>query len=137
MSQEPKVQLSREAVLDRGGWHPDFARVLLIEQNRGRALVLVDGNGDGGELEVEYWCHGTEWAEQASSGFGRLDEVCVFESWQPDGFVCAVGRAQPGAETLVGYAGNSYRRVANQYGLWGFVHEADSDSVGELPKLAN
>lgn len=47
--------LSADAVIMVGGWDPRYARVLLIEHEENNALVLVDGNGDGAELELEYW----------------------------------------------------------------------------------
>lgn len=131
MDPEP---LAPPVVLARGGWHPAFARVLLVEQSGDRALVLVDGNGDGAELEVEYWRRGSQWEELASSGYGPLASVEPFNSWRPDGFVCAVGRISPGEAILIDYAGSAHRRLANQFGLWGFIQEASLEALDELPK---
>ena len=47
--------LSAQTVIESGGWHPRYARVLLILQLGDEALVLVDGNGDGAEVESEQW----------------------------------------------------------------------------------
>lgn len=45
-------ELSADAVVGAGGWHPQYARVLLIEHDDRNAVVLVDGHGDGAELEL-------------------------------------------------------------------------------------
>jgi hypothetical protein len=126
--------LSPPVVLARGGWHPAFARVLLVEQSLDLALVLVDGNGDGAEVEVEYWRHDGEWEELASSGYGPLDAIEPFSSWRPDGFVCALGRTGPGEAVIVDYAGSAHRRLANEFGLWGFIHDGRTETLDELPK---
>jgi len=44
--------LSPDVVIRYGGWDPRYARVLLIEHDDDQALILVDGNGDGAELET-------------------------------------------------------------------------------------
>ncbi|HXB46525.1 MAG TPA: hypothetical protein VNW50_02100 [Streptosporangiaceae bacterium] len=46
--------LSAEAIIRVGGWHPRYARVLLIEHDEDDAVVLVDGNGDGLAGRSEY-----------------------------------------------------------------------------------
>ncbi len=68
------AELSAEAIIRTSGWHPGYARVLLIEQAGDFAVVLVDGNGDGAELELEYWQRDADglWRGGSSSGYGSL-----------------------------------------------------------------
>jgi hypothetical protein len=57
-------ELTEELIIASGGWHPRYARVLLIQQIGDQAIVLVDGNGDGAEVESERW-------SRTSRGVGR------------------------------------------------------------------
>lgn len=127
--------LSEEAIIRTGGWHPWYARVLLIEHDEKDAVVLVDGNGDGAELEVEYWhreIDGT-WRGGSSGGHGPLDLLPSSESWDAGEFVAALGRVAPGTKVTVAYGGHTYHRTANEFGVWGLAHPADSARPGELP----
>lgn len=69
-------ELSEEGVVAAGGWHPRYARVLLIQRLGNEAVVvLVDGNGDGAEVEAEHWFrdeHG-DWVGGGIGGVGALD----------------------------------------------------------------
>ncbi len=129
--------LSADVVTRAGGWDPRYARVLLIEQTGVHALVLVDGNGDGAELELEYWRRdsGGSWRGETSSGHLSLDSLASAESWSSGDLVCALGRVGPGSVVRLEYGGWSYRRQANQFGVWGFLHKADSARTGELPTV--
>ena len=129
--------LSADAVIQTGGWHPRYARVLLIEHNDHDGLVLVDGNGDGAELELEYWHRGDDglWRCGATAGHGPLAFPPTFQAWNAGDFVAAVGRARPGAKIEIEYGGQRYRRHANEFGIWGFVHVADSPDSSELPTM--
>jgi hypothetical protein len=130
-------ELTAEAVIHVGGWHPRYARVLLIEHDEQDAVILVDGNGDGAELELEYWHRGEDgrWQGGSTSGYGTLASLPILQAWNAGPFVAAVGRTQPNAEVTVAYAGEVYRRRASEFGTWGFVHAADSPETGELPRL--
>lgn len=129
--------LTREYVISAGGWHSRFARVLLIEQSGDQALVLVDGNGDGAELEVEYWKRevGAGWQSCSSSGYGSQDSLKAAETWNSGESVYAVGRADPGSEIRIRYDNSVYRRQANEFGVWGFVHPCPQDSAPQLTVL--
>jgi hypothetical protein len=131
-------ELSPEAVVREGGWHPAYARVLLIEQDDDLAVVLVDGNGDGAELELEYWQRDADgrWRGGSTSGHGPLVSMPAAQSWNAGAFVAALGRTVPGAEVSVEYGGRVYRRQANESGTWGFIHAADSARPEELPAVA-
>ncbi|HBW19917.1 MAG TPA: hypothetical protein DEH11_13385 [Actinobacteria bacterium] len=129
--------LTAELVIRTGGWHPRYARAVLIEQSGDRALVLVDGNGDGAELELEYWGYDARdgWQGGSSSGNGSLAELASVQSWDAGEFVCAVGRAEPGAVVSISYGGSGYEREASELGVWGFLHDADSPRPSELPAV--
>jgi hypothetical protein len=136
---EPGTALTAQLVISAGGWHPAYARVLLIEQDAGAGLglVLVDGNGDGAELELEYWQReGTgRWQGGSSSGHGALEWLEAVTSWHGGPFGGACGRAAPGQAVQVSYGGRAYRRTASELGVWGFIHAADSADPGEVPAL--
>jgi hypothetical protein len=130
--------LSEDAIIRIGGWHPGYARVLLIEHDDENAVVVVDGNGDGAELELEYWHRDVDggWQGGSSSGHGSLDWLPSSQPWDAGPFVAALGRVAPATEVTIEYGGHAYHRTANEFGLWGFVHEADSPVPGDLPEVA-
>jgi hypothetical protein len=131
--------LTADAIIRSGGWHQSYARVLLIEHNEQNAIILVDGNGDGAELELEYWHRGDEgcWRGGSTSGHGPLAFLPTFQAWNAGDFVAAVGRAQPYNQVSVAYAGQRHRRLANEFGIWGFVQATTSRDATEVPILAN
>ena len=130
-------ELTADALIVAGGWNTAYARVLLIEHDDHDAVILIDGNGDGAELELEYWQREADgiWHGGSTSGHGSLDDLPAAQSWHAGPFVAAVGRADPLAEVGVAYGGQVYRRRANEFGIWGFVHTADSADPGELPAV--
>jgi len=130
-------ELTADALIVAGGWNPAYARVLLIEHDGHDAVILIDGNGDGAELELEYWQRESDgiWHGGSSSGHGALDDLPAAQSWLAGPFVAAVGRAEPLAEVGVAYGGQVYRRQASEFGIWGFVHSADSADPRELPAV--
>jgi len=130
-------ELSAEAIIRTGGWHARYARVLLIEHDDHHAVILVDGNGDGAELELEYWHRDDDglWYGGSSSGHGSLAFLSAFQAWNAGDFVAAVGRARPNTEVSVQYGDRVYSRRTSEFGIWGFVHAADSPDAGELPAL--
>jgi hypothetical protein len=80
---------SVETIIRTGGWHPRYARVLLVEHEGERALALVDGNGDGAELELEYWFRDADgaWQGGSTSGHGALEHMASAQSWTTGDFV--------------------------------------------------
>lgn len=134
----PGTALTAELVISAGGWHPGHARVLLIERDAGTdrgarlGLVLVDGNGDGAELEVEYWQRGGSgrWQAGSSSGGGPLDGLPAITSWSAGPFVCAYGRTGPRQAVQVRYGGRVHYRTASVLGIWGFIHQVPPGGSG-------
>jgi hypothetical protein len=136
MSDGASAALSPETVIRRGGWNPRYARVLLIEHDDDQALILIDGNGDGAELEVEYWHHDHGgWHPGATSGYGPLASMAPANTWHAGDFVCALGRGSPGSNVRIAYGESIHSRTVNHFGVWGFVHEADSPHRGALPEV--
>ncbi len=130
-------ELEGEALIRVGGWNPSYARVLLIEHDAHNAVVVVDGNGDGAELELEYWHRDADgrWRGGSSSGHGPLDRMPALQTWNAGPFVVALGRAEPSADVSVQYGRELYRRRANEHGLWGFVHTVSSAWGPDLPTV--
>lgn len=131
--------LSEEVVVSRGGWNQNFARVLLIEEHDGQAIALVDGNGDGAELELEYWARkgAGAWVCASSSGFSGLGALGRAETWTTGAYVIALGKVAPGADVRLFYSGNTYSCHANEFGIWGFIAPADPESPEALPIVAS
>jgi hypothetical protein len=130
-------ELSAVEIILAGGWNAKYARMPLAEQDGDLGLVLIDGNGDGAELELEYWLRDADglWRGGSTSGHGQLDDLPSAQSWDAGDFVAALGRVRPSAEVSVEYGGRVYRRRGNEFGTWGFIHRADSARPGELPAV--
>ena len=113
-------RLTEEFIINQGGWHPRFARVLLIREVGKQAFAIVDGNGDGAELELEQWLQSDdEWVSGMSSGIGPLDDGHgVWVSGWTAGVGYAAGGASPGQEVAVEWRGQVTRATANDYGVW-------------------
>ncbi len=131
-------RLTPEVILAEGGWNRKYARVLLIEEHSEQAIVLVDGNGDGAELELEYWSRegDGDWAGGSSSGHLSLDALGRVETWVTGTHAAALGKAAPGSTVSLSYSGVSYSRQANEFGIWGFIIPVNPDLPEELPVVA-
>src|ERR1039457_4234183 len=63
--------LIAQEVLARGGWHPRYARVLAVVSDGDYGFAVVDGNGDGAELDTEIWrWNGAGWIRTDPQGHG-------------------------------------------------------------------
>ena len=87
--------LTAAEVIATGGWHPGYARVIALSSEDGYGFALVDGNGDGAELEAEAWVwRDGAWHGSTTSGAGparwrRADphrrpvrRQCLVRLWQ-------------------------------------------------------
>lgn len=131
------TDLTEDLVLATGGWHPTLARVVLIVADVDVAFVLVDGNGDGAELEMEYWDKGADgWVEGQSSGQGPLAAIRSMTRWDAGPMVCAVGGGAPGETVRLSYDDQVWECTVNAFGLWGFVRKVEHmDFKHPLPDL--
>jgi hypothetical protein len=130
-----RANLTDDLVIGTGGWHTAYARVILIVADEDNAFVIVDGNGDGSELEMEYWHKAAiGWVGGQSSGYGHLDNVRT-AIWDAGPMVCAVGSCAPGDAALIRHDGENYECPANQFGIWGFVQKNEVQFMGRLPEV--
>jgi hypothetical protein len=131
------TNLTEDLVIATGGWNPAFARVVLIVADGDVAIVLVDGNGDGAELELEYWEKGADsWIGGQSNGYGPLGAIRSMNRWDAGPMVCAVGGGAPGETVRIGYDSRVCECTVNRFGLWGFVRKVEHmDLKHPLPEL--
>jgi hypothetical protein len=127
------ADLSPGELIRVGGWHPRYARILRVERDGDAAFVLVDGNGDGAELEAEAWlrtAHG--WSCTSSVGFGPLDG----SGWLAGAstrLVYAAGRAEVGTMVAVEFRHERHEARADEHGIWAFARCDDDTPADELP----
>jgi hypothetical protein len=131
--------LSADDVLAGGGWSPRYARVLLVATDGDRGLALVDGNGDGWELEVEIWAwceqHGWE-AAGTSMGAGALARVGNGRTGgRIDDLCFAYGRLPGRTSATLQFRGHACEVPVNQHGYWGFVSVDDGSAEPDEPRL--
>jgi hypothetical protein len=129
--------LDADTVITRGGWHPSYARVLLILQVDDEALVLVDSNGDGAEVESEQW-HFTDdgWVDGISSGIGPFEGDPLWSWGWTSGTGHVVGCASPGQNITVEWRGRTQEAVANDLGVWAALFPGTSEEeFAELGQL--
>jgi hypothetical protein len=120
-----RQQLTEELVIGSGGWSERYARVIAIAEDGDHAFVLVDGNGDGAELEGELWERGPQgWICDVTGGQGPLDSLPT-TIWNAGPIVCALGRGRIGDAVQVTWKGSVRRCEINRFGVWSFVRETD------------
>jgi hypothetical protein len=115
--------LSEDEVLARGGWHPRYARVLGVASDGDYGFALVDGNGDGAELEAETWqWHSGNWDAAGSSGAGPLDELGPVQTGGDiDRAYFAYGSAQGRQSVIINFDGDLHQVPVSRHGIWAFI----------------
>jgi hypothetical protein len=115
--------LTEEDVIARGGWHPGYARVLAVASGGDYGFAVVDGNGDGAELEAETWVwDGGIWVSGNSSGAGPLDRLGPLQTGGQIGDAhFAYGRAPGRREITISFDGHSHQVPVSQAGVWAFI----------------
>jgi hypothetical protein len=135
--------LSHQDVLASGGWHPRYARVLVTASDGDSGFALVDGNGDGAELEEELWWWEDgpggdgHWEGGSSSGAGPLGYLPPLVAGGLAGPACfAYGRV-PGRESVtIEFGRRRYEVPVGPLGVWGFIRETAGAHPG-LPALVS
>ena len=135
--------LSRQDVLASGGWHPRYVRVLVAASDGDYGFALVDGNGDGAELEEELWqwedgpggrgC----WQGGSSAGagsLGRLPPLVAGGHIGPAYF--GYGRVPGRQSVTVEFEERRHEIPVSPPGVWGFIREAAGPHPG-LPVLVS
>jgi len=115
--------LSAPEVLARGGWHPRYARVLAVASDGDYGFAVVDGNGDGAELDTEIWrWDGTRWASAGSAGAGPLSTLGpVRTGGQIEDAYFAYGHAAGRRSITIGFDGRRYTIPVARHGVWAFI----------------
>jgi hypothetical protein len=130
-------ELTEEIVIARGGWHPRYARTLAIAADGDYGLAIVDGNGDGAELETEAWLRDDDgWSPGSSSGAGPLDYVGSLQSGGEVGdarfaYGCAIGAQS----VRITFDGHVHEVPVGREGVWAFIKSASGPHVA-APALA-
>jgi hypothetical protein len=130
--------LTEAEIIAAGGWHPRYARVLAIASDGDYAFALVDGNGDGAELEAETWLwDGEAWAAGSSSGAGPLDTLGTSQTGgQIDDSYFAYGSA-PGRQTItIDFDGRHHQVPVTRHGVWAFIKTTTGPSAPAYPTPA-
>jgi hypothetical protein len=89
------------------------------------------------------WWTGTATVPSSNSNTGNATPTAagtvahpqVTGRWIAGPFVAALGLVRPAAGIVVEYGGRFYRRRGNEFGVWGFIHSAESARRGELPAV--
>lgn len=129
--------LSEQEVLTQGGWHPRYARVLAVASDGDFGFAIVDGNGDGAELEAEawHWDNGS-WHNAFSSGAGPLSNLGPL---QTGGYIgnahFAYGAAPPTQPVTVSLDGCLHDIPAGHGGVWAFIKRRTDPGRNEPPSL--
>ncbi len=130
--------LDPREVLALGGWHPQYARVLVTASDGDYGFALVDGNGDGAELEQELWMwEDGRWRGGSSSGAGPLDHLSPLVAGGRLADACfAYGRV-PGRESVTVEFERRRYEVPAPSGPWGFIKVATDPERCGLPALVS
>lgn len=115
--------LTEDEVLGHGGWHPRYARVLAVASDGHYGFALVDGNGDGAELEAEMWewDSGT-WDGAGSFGAGPLDHLGSVQTGGRIGNAYFAYGSAPGRQSItIRFDGHLHRIPVSSHGVWAFI----------------
>ncbi len=129
--------LSSEDLLAHGGWHPRYVRVLAVASDGDYGFALVDGNGDGAELEEEAWqWHNGAWQGNSSSGAGSLSTLGLLQTGgQIDNAYFAFGKAPGRQSVTISFDGRLHHVPVNVHGIWAFIKVHTDPDRGEPPSL--
>ena len=120
----PRSPLTAEEVIADGGRHPRYARVIALASDDGYGFALVDGNGDGSELEAEAWTgrDGT-WGCGFSSGAGPLDGIGPIRTGgQVDETAWFAYGSAPSRDTVtIAFDGGLHVIPVGEHGVWAFI----------------
>jgi hypothetical protein len=110
--------------VDGGGWDGRYARVVGRAIDGRAALVVVDSNGAGSELEADAWQYTSgRWKPGNSSGIGSVGATGNESSGRSGQVVWAAGLRDPGTGVSIRYGNDEQRVVADANGLWVWVRE--------------
>lgn len=115
--------LTEGEVIAGGGWHPRYARVLAAASDSDYGFAVIDGNGDGAELETEIWeWDGERWTAGSSSGAGPLDGLRPVQTGGQAGHAYFAYGSAPGRQTItITFDGNLHQVPVSHLGVWAFI----------------
>ncbi len=132
--------LTAAEVIAKGGWHPRYARVIALASVGGYGFELVDGNGDGSELEAEAWAwRDGAWHGSATSGAGQLRAIGLIRTGGQihETAWFAYGSA-PGRDTVtIAFDGSLHLVPVREHGVWAFIAVCTSRTSQDAPVLAD
>jgi hypothetical protein len=120
--------LTEDEVMASGAWHPRYARVLAIASDGDYGLAIVDGNGDGAELEAETWeWNGERWTGGGSAGAGPLDTLGPSQTGGQIGNSYFAYGSAPGRQTItINFDGRLHQIPVSHHGVWAFIKTSTS-----------
>jgi hypothetical protein len=115
--------LAEQDVIAHGGWHPRYTRVLTVASDGDYGFVLIDGNGNGAELEAETWIwHGGNWVSAGSFGVGPLDQLGPSQTGGQIGNAYFAYGSAPGRQSIsIDFDGRHHQVPVNRHGVWSFI----------------
>lgn len=115
-----RSELTEAVVIADGGWDSRYARVRLIQQVGDEAIALVDGNGDGAEIESEHWFQESEgWVGGWSQGIGPLGHRPIWTWGEVGGAGFVIGcTPDTTGQVTVEWLGRRSAAVPDAIGLW-------------------
>jgi len=130
--------LTAAEVIAKGGWHPRYARVISLASDDGYGFALVDGNGDGSEVEAESWIwRDGAWHGSATSGAGELDGVGPIRTGGQIGENAwfAYGSAPGRGTVTIAFDGKLHLVPVGEHGVWAFIAVRPSRTGRDAPAL--
>jgi hypothetical protein len=118
-----------------GAGTPRYARVLAVASDGDYGFAVVDGNGDGAELEAESWrWYNGAWNGAGSSGAGPLSNLGHLRTGGQIADACfAYGRAPGHQPVTISFNGHHYDVPVSQHGVWAFIKIRTDPHRHEFP----
>jgi hypothetical protein len=109
--------LDLKSAIDAGGWDHRYAVALAVQTAGDIAAALIDTNGDGADIDLDFYVRGADGSWRGTSSGSAGDEGA---EWT-DRVVATWGNAEPGQVLTVDYLGEQHRVIANAAGWWLFI----------------
>ena len=118
--------LDMNSAVEIGGWDPRYAVPLAVQTGETVAAALIDTNGDGSAIDLDYYIRGADgsWTPYMSGSAQQSGS-----EWTDQG-VAAWGRGAPHGQVVVEYMGVAHSVSASADGWWLFLAvTADPEAV--------
>ena len=121
--------LDAKSAIEAGNWDHRYALTLAIQTEDDIAAALIDTNGDGGAIDLDFYVQGSDGSWQGAISGSAGEEGA---EWT-DRIVATWGQAAPGQDLTVDYIGVRHTVIANAAGWWLFI--APTSEPEALPRL--